>query len=141
MRRAIAAGGFLVLSVIGPRSQAQQPAAVPAQAAATGVIAGRLVRVDNNQPVRKAQVALSAPANRIDRMTTSDADGRYSFDKLPAGEYSIVASKPGYVDMVFGARRPGRGVAGTPITLVQGREDRQRRSPDAPRECDLRNGA
>jgi hypothetical protein len=122
MRRAIAAGGFLVLVVFGLRPQAQQPAPAPAQTAATGVIAGRLVRVDNNQPVRKAQVSLTAPANRIDRMTTSDADGRYSFDKLPAGEYSIVASKPGYVDMVFGARRPGRGVTGTPITLVQGQK-------------------
>ena len=122
MRRTIAAGGFLVLAVFGLRIEAQQPAPAAAQTSATGVIAGRLVRVDNNQPVRKAQVAISAPANRIDRMTTSDADGRYSFDKLPAGEYSIVASKPGYVDMVFGARRPGRGVAGTPITLVQGQK-------------------
>jgi hypothetical protein len=63
--------------------------------------------VDNNQPVRKAQVRLTAPATRMSRTTTSDENDRFSFDNLPAGDYAVVASKPGYLDMVFGARRPG----------------------------------
>ena len=122
MRQTVAAGGFLVLSVFGLHLEAQQPAPAGAQAAATGVIAGRLVRVDNSQPIRKAQVRLSAAATRMSRTTTSDENGRFSFDNLPAGEYAVVASKPGYLDMVFGARRPGPGVPGTAIALQQGQK-------------------
>ena len=88
--------------------------------ATTGVIAGRLTSDDQGQPVRKAQVRLISVSPRQTRTTTTDADGRFSFAQLPTGEYSLVASKPGYLEMAFGARRPGPGVPGTTITLATG---------------------
>ena len=94
----------------------------PPRPAATGVIAGRLTSADQGRPVRKAQVRLTAASPRQTRTTVSDADGRFSFAQLPAGDYTLVAAKPGYLDMTFGARRPGPGVPGTTITLGAGQQ-------------------
>lgn len=88
------------------------------QAAATAAIAGRLTNADDGRPVRKAQVRLVSVSPSQTRTTTSDMNGLFSFAQLPAGDYSLIASKPGYLEMTFGARRPGPGVPGTPITLA-----------------------
>ncbi|HJR59681.1 MAG TPA: carboxypeptidase-like regulatory domain-containing protein [Vicinamibacterales bacterium] len=87
---------------------------------ATGVIAGSLTSADLGRPVRKAQVRLVRATPRMTRTTTSDAEGRYTFANLPPGDYTLSASKPGYIEMVLGARRPGPGVPGTMLTLAAG---------------------
>jgi hypothetical protein len=56
------------------------------------------------------------------RTTTTDADGRFAFVKLPAGEYTLSATKPGYLESVYGARRPGATSPGTPIRLAAGQK-------------------
>lgn len=108
----------VLLCVLGPVASAQQ-APTPA---ATGVIAGALSSADLGQPVRKAQVRLQSATPRMTRTTTSDADGRYEFSSLPPGEYTLVASKPGFLDVVYGARRPGPTSPGVPILLVAGQK-------------------
>ena len=40
---------------------------------------------------------------------SSDADGRFTFSAVAPGEYSLSAAKPGYLDMTYGARKPGTG--------------------------------
>jgi hypothetical protein len=122
MSRKTFAAVVVALCALARMSLAQQPAPAAPAAGPTGVIAGRLTSVDSNQPVRKAQVRLSAPASRLTRTTTSDPEGRFSFESLPPGEYTVVASKPGYLDMVFGARTPGSSSPGTPLTLAQGQK-------------------
>lgn len=59
-------------------------------------------------------------ANDIDvsRSTETDGLGRFSFVALPAGRYSLAASKPGHVSASYGQTRPGR--PGTPIQLADG---------------------
>ena len=52
-------------------------------------------------------------------MTTDDLGG-FIFKDLPAGSYTLAASKPGYLDSIYGQRRPGTGRPGTPIQLVDG---------------------
>lgn len=111
-----------LLLAVGP-PQAAAPAQVPA---ATGVIAGRLTSADQGSPVRKAQVRLTAASPRQTRTTVSDADGRFSFAQLPAGDYTLVATKPGYLDMTFGARRPGPGVPAPPRPMCHRRSSRKR---------------
>ena len=88
----------------------------------SGVIAGRLTSADQGQPVRKAQVRLTSASPRQTRTMATDAEGRFSFPQLPAGDYTLVATKPGYLEMAYGARRPGGGVPGVSIKLASGQQ-------------------
>jgi uncharacterized protein (DUF2141 family) len=92
--------------------QTQQPG--------TGVIAGTVVTEGSGNPVRRARVTLTAPELRGSRSMTTTDEGAFSFTALPAGRYNLSASKPGYVNITFGAKRPGR--PGTPIQLIDGQK-------------------
>ncbi len=69
----------------------------------TSRIRGRIVAADTGAPVRRAIVRLSAPELRESRSKMTDADGKYEFVDLPAGTYSIFASKTGFVSAALGA--------------------------------------
>jgi Carboxypeptidase regulatory-like domain len=97
-------------------------AALSGQQSATGIISGAVTSADQGRPVRKAQVKLVSSAPKMTRTTTTDADGRFSFAKLPAGGCFLSATKPGYLESVFGARRPGATSPGTPIRLAPGQK-------------------
>ena len=112
------AATFLTLVLAAQAPSAQQP---PPVQEGTGAVAGALADA-GGQPVRKAQVRLVSLPARSARTTTSDAEGRFSFTGLPPGEYTVSASKPGHLDAVFGARRPGLTAPGTPIRLVAGQK-------------------
>ena len=97
-----------------PRDNAQS-----AQQTGTAKVRGRVTAVDTGAPLRRVQMALSAtdiPNYR--RTTQTDAQGRYEFVDLPAGKFSLNASKAGYVGLQYGQRRPYE--AGTPIALAEG---------------------
>jgi len=81
----------------------------------TGVIAGTVMS-DAGSPVRRARLTLSGGELRGGRSTISDDQGQFSFIGLPPGRYTLTASKAGYVDIAYGAKRPGR--PGTPIQLA-----------------------
>jgi hypothetical protein len=101
--------------LLGAPALAQQPAPAP-----TGAIAGTLTSADLGRPIRKAQVRIQSSDPRVTRTTTSDAEGRFVFEGLPPADYQLTAAKAGYVEMAFGARLPGAGVPGTPLTLGPG---------------------
>jgi hypothetical protein len=88
--------------------------------AGTGVIAGTLTSADLGRPVRRAQVKIVSASPRLIRTVTTDANGAFLFTNVAAGEYTLSASRPGYLETVFGARRPGAGMPGTPIRLGAG---------------------
>ena len=68
----------------------------------TYVIAGTLVNSRTGSAVAQARVALLDTNTRKNVATlTTAADGHYSFSGLPAGKYSLVASKPGYLDGAY----------------------------------------
>lgn len=105
-----------VAAVIGLAS----PAAQTPAPSATGVLAGQLVAAGTDAPVRKASVRLTRIAPGVTRTTTSDEHGRFAFTDLPAGDYRLTATRPGFLDSVYGARQPGTTSAGTPIQLGEG---------------------
>src|SRR5438477_7022158 len=87
----------------------------------TASISGTVVAEGTGSPVRRARVALSGAELRgRARSTITDDQGRYTFLALPTGRYTITASKAGYVDISYGAKKPGR--AATPIQLEDGQK-------------------
>lgn len=83
----------------------------------TSGIRGAVYSDDSGTPVRRARVTLSGTGLRGGRSTVTDDQGAYEFLALPAGRFTMTASKPGYVNNSYGARSPGR--PGTPIQLAE----------------------
>jgi hypothetical protein len=104
----------------GPAGRGQRPArALPTRADAprgTAVLRGMIVTADNASPIRRAQVRVMSPDARESRVATTDAQGRFEIRELPAGRYTMTASKGGFVSLQFGQRRPSE--SGTPIELA-----------------------
>jgi hypothetical protein len=106
----------------GAAGRGQRPMrAMPPRADAprgTSIIRGQIVAADNGSPIRRAQVRVNAPDARESRVATTDQQGRFEIKELPAGRYTLTASKGGFVSLQYGQRRPSE--SGTPIELGDG---------------------
>jgi hypothetical protein len=122
----------LQAQVAQPGQQVQQPAqpsTTPQQTPArplrpgetppkgTAVIRGQVLATTGT-PVRRAQVRAMSMEGRGGGVTNTDAEGRYEIKELPAGRFTLMATKGGFVQGQFGQRRPGE--PGTPIDLSEG---------------------
>lgn len=85
-------------------------------ATGTGIIRGRVVAAGTDEALRGAQITLAA-AGLPDSVILTDANGRFEFSGLPAGSFSLRASKAGYVTGAF--QQLGSGNA-TPLALSSG---------------------
>ncbi len=81
----------------------------------TGSISGRILTADTGRPVKRARVTVSG-GGRGGRTTTTDDQGHYQVTELSAGSYTVTGSKNGFVDALYGQRRPQQ--PGTPVTLA-----------------------
>lgn len=88
-------------------------------AVGTASISGTVTVAGSGVPARRARLTLSG-ADLPTRHGTTDEHGRFAFAALPAGRYSLSASKPGHVAAHFGQPSPGR--PGTPIQLGDGQK-------------------
>lgn len=79
---------------------------------------GQIVAADTGTQIRRAQVRISSPESREGRLAATDAQGRFEIRELPAGRYTMTASKGGFVTLQYGQRRPSE--SGTPIELSDG---------------------
>src|SRR5580765_6172795 len=95
------------------------PVAVNAAPTGTGLIGGT-VTADDGRPVRFAYIVLLGATTGIVKVSSSDADGKFTFNNLPVDRYTVGASKQPYLGTVAGARRPGR--PGTPIAVANGQK-------------------
>jgi Carboxypeptidase regulatory-like domain len=96
----------------GQGQQARDRAQLPQ---GTASISGRVLAADTGRPVKRARVTV-AGGGRGGRAATTDDQGRYQIGELSAGTYTVTGSKNGFVDAVFGQRRPQQ--PGTPIAIV-----------------------
>ena len=109
---------FVVIS-LGLAAYAQQtPARDAPPPTGTSAIRGRVIAASGDRPLAKAEVHAIAGAMHVDKAVLTDANGRYEIGELPAGRYTIVASKPNYVRASYGQRRPLG--PGTPIDVAAG---------------------
>jgi hypothetical protein len=72
-----------------------------------------------------APMASGTPAGQslmfsMNRTAVTDARGRFSFEMLPAGRFTLNASRQQFVTASYGQKKPGR--PGTPIQLADGQQ-------------------
>ena len=89
-----------------------------AQATGTARIRGTVVASDDGRPLRRATVRVVAPELREPRSTVTDLSGRYEIADLPAGRYTVTASRAGFVTINHGQTRPNE--MGRPMALADG---------------------
>lgn len=89
----------------------------PAQA--TGArLSGTIVAANSAARVGGAVVTLNSSELTLPISTVTDRQGAFMFDDLPAGEFTLEASKPAFLPLAYGARAPGE--PGVPIRLLEG---------------------
>ena len=120
MSRHAFAAVVLVLAINPPTAAQDRRDPRPAVPQGTSRIAGTLVNPETGRPVRLADVSLTSSAGEF-TATTDDA-GAFSFDKLPAASYTLRASRPGFLDTIYGQTRPGTDTPGRRIPLKAGEE-------------------
>lgn len=81
----------------------------------TARIRGRIVAADTGQPLRRATVRAQAPEIREMVSTTTGPDGLYDLKDLPAGRYTVSASKGAYATLSYGQTRAAE--SGRPIEV------------------------
>ena len=106
--------GQSAVQQVPPRDSRTAPAANAAPTG-TGGISGN-VTADDGRPVRFGYIVLIGTTTGLVKVSSTDADGRFTFNNLPVDRYTVGASKPPYLGMIAGAKRPGR--PGTPIALA-----------------------
>src|SRR5262245_48549903 len=83
----------------------------------TGAIAGTVVSdEDSPRSVRRVVVTLNSSDLALRQTAITDDEGRFAFVNLPAGRYSLGASKRGWISGALGAKAPGR--MGRPLRLA-----------------------
>jgi protocatechuate 3,4-dioxygenase beta subunit len=120
-----------------PRSDEPAPQQVrdarTAQPAGAGSISG-VVRLDDgsNAPARFARISVRSSTTPGERVALTDNEGRYTVVGLPVGTYQVQVTKPAYLSMYYGARRPvvaqgspvrvepGQAVTGIDVKLQRG---------------------
>ena len=95
----------------GPTRPGEQPVT------GTAVLRGQVFSVDGT-PLRRAQVRAMGQDGRGGGVSTTDPQGKFEIKELPAGRYSISASKAGYVAMTYGQRRADQQGGGTILDVL-----------------------
>jgi len=114
-----------IAAILGLTVYAQQPprdtsAQRNATAAPAGKISGTVVTADTGKPVKRARIFATATELTGGRAALTDDNGAYELTELPAGRYSIAASRTGFITLSWGQRRPLQ--AGTPLQLTDGQQ-------------------
>jgi protocatechuate 3,4-dioxygenase beta subunit len=102
----------IVLFLIGAALAVGQ---APAQKAR---ITGSVIAL-NGEPVRKATMRLQGQPPSSYTATTGD-DGKFAFEDVAPGRYTLAAEKAGFVTQRYGARPSS--AAGAPLVLMAGQE-------------------
>jgi protocatechuate 3,4-dioxygenase beta subunit len=97
----------------GPRGSA----APPPPASGTGQIEGRVYAAAARTPIGRARVTLTSASLPAPRVTLTGADGGYRFTALPAGTYTITASRSGFAARTVG-EAPGTALVLGPASRL-----------------------
>ena len=113
---------FLLLLCWQAGAQAPQPIGAPkTQNNAECVLAGTVVRLDTGEPLKKATVILRSHDNGEQSVfVITDAQGRFQFNKVEPGNYSLEVLHNGFVKMGYGQKKYGD--PGANLSLAAGQK-------------------
>lgn len=110
------AGAARTAQTQAPGIQPRVPPRDPAlEKKGTGIIRGKIVNAEG-RPLRRVQLRLSGESIPEGRTASTNGLGRFEIRELPAGRYTLNASRAGYLGMSYGQSRPGE--PGRPIELA-----------------------
>jgi len=90
-----------------------------ADTANAAMISGRVVDGRTGQALHRARVVATDRETGSRRHTVqTDQTGRYVLSDLAAGRFTVTVSKPGYITLAYGQRRPRQPA--TPVEVVAG---------------------
>ena len=105
--------------------QRQPPRDTPARtgdssdAADAAMISGRVVDGRSGQALHRARVVATARQRGGRRQSVlTDQSGRYVLTDLVAGRFTVTVSKPGFITLAYGQRRPRQ--PSTPVEVAEG---------------------
>jgi hypothetical protein len=84
----------------------------------TASIKGRVVTADGGRPLRRVQVSATSPELTESRSVSTNTQGVFEIKELPAGRYTVSASRAGFLRIQYGQRRPGE--PGQPLQIADG---------------------
>ena len=107
------------------RSFGQPPRDTPALDSTTGSasMSGRVVTRDSGTVVKRAMVILASEDTRDGQTVQTDENGRYQFTALPAGQYTVRVTKPGFIGISYGQTHPRQPAL--PIQIDAGQQLQQ----------------
>src|SRR5882762_2996893 len=106
--RPVSIACFLLLLCWQAGAQAPQPIdAAKTQNNVKCAVAGTVAMADTGEPLKKATVMLRSH-DSVERsaFAITDAQGRFQFDKVELGTYSLDASHNGFVKLGYGQKAP-----------------------------------
>jgi hypothetical protein len=111
--------GLVLIAAVSAGAQAPVRDAVRSAVANTAVLEGVVVSADATpRPIRRARVSLTGSDGLQSAVVITDDEGRFRFDRVEPGRYTVGATKPGHLRASYGARRFDG--AGTPISVMAG---------------------
>ena len=129
MPRAVTVASLVVVAMLDALVTAHQQGAAGAPrdpqaqppVASTGVISGTVTEGDTGRPLRRVRMTLEDDSRSlIAAHAVTDEQGRFTISGLRAGTYTLKAARSGFLEVIYGQRKPGSGRAGTPIPLAEG---------------------
>jgi len=97
-------GWFLFLSLLAFSQQAAPPRDVPGPPAATGTVTGRITSAAG-APLHRVRVTLNGAVPNAPSAVT-DTRGAFAIVDVPAGAYTLTATRAGYLSIQYGQGRP-----------------------------------
>jgi hypothetical protein len=117
--------GPLLALHVGPALVAAAPQTRATNSTPTGraaIISGLVVGNENPAvPIVRAVVVLRGAEIQPAMQTVTDEAGHFVFGGLPAGSFTVTASRPGYLTMSYGQETAGQG-SGLPVAIRAGQQ-------------------
>lgn len=131
MRGPVLVLGTVVLLATNATAQPPRDSQRPATTGSSRITGVVLSAESQPRPLRRARVRITGSELEMSRTTITTDDGRFAFDSLPSGRYTVSASKDAFVSSAFGATRAGRPGRTIPLAPAEARDVRIQLAPGA----------
>ena len=111
----------LIFSVVLHGAQ-EPPRDAPVTRTGTASLSGTVMTLEENgRPIGRAILTLAGAGLRPNLVVIADDAGRFVFSGLPAGHFTLTASKPPFLTVSYGQTVAGKGT-GVPISVQDGQQ-------------------